>query len=126
MKIKRQKHKAAKARSIAAKGAKEPETKANGESKTSEIARTIEPPKKKPKLGRPSSHGKLVGKKPLFIKQKPDGLSDGNPPKREPASLNEFRPTGAKMDLKSRRTDKKRGKKEVPSCFPSALVIIHG
>ena len=60
MKAKRQKHKAAKARSIAAKTAKKLKAKAGSESETSDVTPMAEPPKKMTKLKRPSSPGKLV------------------------------------------------------------------
>ena len=50
MKAKRQKHKAANARSIAARAAKELQTEVGSEGETSDIAPTADPPKNKLKL----------------------------------------------------------------------------
>ena len=112
MKAKRQKHKAGKARSIAAGTAKKPKAKAGSESETSDITPTAEPPKKKTKLERPSSPGKLVEQTPLSTKPKSGEirLSRGS------------QTTDAKANLKSKPTDKKK-RKEVTSYFTPALVV---
>ena len=60
MKARRQKHKAGKARSMAANAAKKLKVKADSESETIGIVPSTEPPKKKPRLERLSSPGKLV------------------------------------------------------------------
>ena len=121
MKAKRQKHKAAKARSIAAKAAKKLKLKASSESETNDIASATEPPKKKPKLERPLSPGKLVGQKPLYAKQKSDDRPQGDPLRRKLKPSKDSQTTDAKVNLKSKPTDKKKKRKEVTSYLTPVL-----
>jgi len=118
MKAKRQKHKAAKARSIAAKAAKKLKVKASGESETNDIASTTEPPKKKPKLERPLSPGKLVGQNPLYAKQKSDDRPEGDPLRRKLKPSKDSHATDAKTNLKSKPTDKKKRKEVMSYLIP--------
>ena len=120
MKSKRQKHKAAKGRSIAAKAAKKLKVKAGGESKANDIASTTEPPKKKPKLERPLSPGKLIGQTPLYVEQKSDDQPEEDPPRRKLKASKDSQTTDAKMNLKSKPTNKKK-RKEVTSYLTPAL-----
>jgi len=115
MKAKRQKHKAAKARSIAAKAAKKLKVKAGGESETNDIASTTEPPKKKPKLEHPLS----LGQNPLYVKQKSDDQPEEDPPRRKLKPSKGSQTTDAKTNLESKPANKKR--KEVTSYLTSAL-----
>jgi hypothetical protein len=117
MKTKRQKHKAAKARSIAARAAKKLEMEASSESETNSVAQAAEPPKKKPKLERLSSPGKLVKQHPL-PKQKPDDRSDGNRLGRQPKeSPKESQATDAKTSTKSGPVGGRKKRKEVTNRF---------
>jgi hypothetical protein len=108
MKTKRQKHKAAKARSIAASAAKKLEIEAGSESETDDVAQTAEPPKKKPKL---------VKQHPLSTKQKSDDRPDGNEPKRQRESLKEPQSTDTKTSAKSKPVEKRKKRKEVTIWF---------
>jgi len=122
MKAKRQKHKAGKARSMAANAAKKLKAKADSESETSNIVPSIEPLKKKPKLERLSSPGKLVEQNSPSVKQKSDDRPDGDPLRRQPRRSKESQTTDAKTNTKSKLTDKKK-RKEVTSHFTPALVV---
>ena len=122
MKTKRQKHKAAKARSIAIKTAKKLETEDGNTSKTNGIAQTIEPPKKKQKLERPSSPSKSTKQNPLSAKPQPDDRPDGDRLKRQPSFSKESRTTDAKANLKSKSGEKRKKRKEVTNCSASTLV----
>ena len=117
MKAKRQKHKAGKARSIAAKAAKKLRVGADSESETNDIASATEPPKKKSKLERPLSPGKLVEQNPLYVKQKSDDRPEGDPLRRKLKPPKESQTTGAKTNLKFKPTDEKKKRKEVTSCL---------
>jgi len=97
MKAKRQKHKAAKARSLTARAAKKLETKASSDSETNDVTQTIEPLGKKPKLERPSSPEKLV--------------------KRQTRSSKGSQTTDAKVKLKSKLAGEGKKRKEVTNCF---------
>ena len=116
MKTKRQKHKAAKARSIAARAAKKLETKAGSESETDELVRTVEPPKKKPKLDLPSSPGKSVKPHPPSTKHKPDaGALDKAQFKRQHRSPK----VSQAADSSSQPIEKRKKRKEVTNSFTS-------
>ena len=124
MKAKRQKHKAGKARSMAANAAKKLKVKADSESETIGIVPSTEPPKKKPKLERLSSPGKLVEQNSPSVKQKSDDRPDGDPLKRQPRRLKESQTTDAKLNTKSKPTDKRK-RKEVTKYFTPTLVMSH-
>ena len=114
MKTKRQKHKAAKARSIAARAAKRLETKAGSESKTDELVRTVEPPKKKPKLDLPSSPGKSATPHPPSTKHKPNaGALDEAQLKRKHRSPKVSQAT----DSSPQPIEKRKKLKEVTNSF---------
>ena len=102
MKTKRRKHKAAKARSIAAREVKKLETVADSESETNDVTRTPKPPKKKPKLSLPSSPGKLVKPRPPPTKRKADDQPGGVRLKRQPRSPKASQVTDAKTSTKSK------------------------
>ena len=109
MKTKRRKHKTAKARSIAAREAKKLGTTADSESETNDTARTPEPPKKKPKLGLPSSHGKLVKPHPRPAKRKPDEIPSGEQHRPSKESI----ATNAMTNSKPQPVERKKKRKEV-------------
>ena len=114
MKTKRQKHKAAKARSIAARAAKKLETKAGSESETDELVRTVEPPKKKPKLDFPSSPGKSVKPHPPSTKHEPEtGTLDEAQLKRKHRSPKVSQAT----DSSPQPIEKRKKRKEVTNSF---------
>ena len=106
MKTKRQKHKAAKARSIAASAAKKLDIEAGSGSETNNAAQTAEPPKKK---------SKLVKQHPLPTKQKSDDRPDG--PKRQLKPLKEPQVTDTKPSAKSKPVEKRKKRKEVTIWF---------
>jgi len=108
MKTKRQKHKAAKARSIAARAVKKLVTKAGSDSETNDVAQTVEPRGKNPKLERPSPPGNLVKRYPLPAKQKPDDRPTG--------SLRGSQTADAKVKLKSKLAREGKKRKEVTNC----------
>ena len=114
MKNKRQKHKAAKARSIAARAAKKSETKAGSESGTDGLVRTVDPPKKKPKLDLPSSPGKSVKPHPPSTKHKPDPSAPN-----EAQLKRQHRPPKVSQatDLSPQPIEKRKKRKEVTNSF---------
>ena len=114
MKTKREKHKAAKARSIAARAAKKLETEASSESETNDVIRTVEPPKKKLKLGLPSSPGKLVKSHPSPTKRKLGAsIPDEARLKKQHKVSKEPQAVDTKTNQKSQPVDKKKKRKEV-------------
>jgi len=108
MKTKRRKHKAAKARSMAAREAKKLGTAADPSvSETNDAARAPEPPKKKPKLSLLSSPGKLVKPHTQPTRRKPDEVPSGKPhrPSKESAS------TDAMINSESQLLEKRKKQK---------------
>ena len=112
MKAKRQKLKVAKARANSAKGVEELETKKGTESEPNGVAQPIEPPKKKPRLGRPPSLGKSM--KQL----------DDDPQRRQPMSPKEPHTTDAKTNVETKPTDKRKKRKEVTNYLIPALTVV--
>ena len=132
MKTKRQKHKAAKARSIAARAAKKLESEAGSESETNDVVRTVEPPKKKPKLDLPSPPKKPVKPHPPATKLKSDAIIPKEArSKRQHAALKESQATDAKTNPKSQPVEKRKKRKEVTDSFTPhpyselRVVLIH-
>jgi hypothetical protein len=107
MKTKRQKHKAAKARSIAARAAKKQQKTAGSESETSDVAPTPDPPKKKPKLER-SSPRKSVNQPPLPAKQTPGVALDKSRSRTQGTLPRESKVTDVKTKLRSKPEAKKK------------------
>jgi hypothetical protein len=122
MKTKRQKHKEGKARSIATRAAKKSEAESSDESEASDVARTAEPPKKKPKLNLPSSPGRLAKPHPPPIKRKPDtGITNKTRSKTQHKPSKESQVTDEKAIPESQRVEKRKKRKEVTSDFTPAL-----
>ena len=126
MKTKRRKHKEAKARSIAARAAKKVQTKVGSESKTTDVALTSGPPKKKLESNNPPSR-MLASERPLPTKQQPGDLLDGGGPKRQGRSQKESKVTDAKVNQESKRieTGKKRKEVMIPATGNRETILIH-
>ena len=109
MKAKRQKHKTAKARSIAARAAKKLQRKADSESETSDVATVARPPKKKLKLGRSTSR-KLPSQHSPLTKPQTVDVQEENRLKRQGKSPKEPKIMGVKSNPKPKLvgTGKKR------------------
>lgn len=95
MKAKRQRHKAAKARSIAVRAAKKLQAKAGSDSETSDVAPTAGPPKKKPKLDRG-----LASQRPPPENQPPGDVLDESRSKKQGRSPKAPKLKGAKAGSK--------------------------
>ena len=116
MKAKRQKHKAAKARSISARAAKKLQTEVGSEDETSDVAPTADPPKKKLKLER-SSPRKLVNQHPPAAKKTPGVAVDHSRLKTHGRSPRESKVTDMETKLKSKLVEKRGKQKEVRNAF---------
>ena len=110
MKAKRQKHKAAKARSIAARSAKKLQTKV-GSASESDVAPTVGAPEKKLKLDRSSSRN-LASQRPPPTKQRVGVLDEGRP-KGQGRPPKEPKVTGAKTNSRLKLVDMGQKRKEV-------------
>ena len=109
MKAKRQKHKAAKARSIAARTAKKLQTKAETEPETSEVASLADSPKNRVKLSRSSSRDAANNRPPVTKRRLLDVPGESKSKGRGRSS----KVTGTRMNSKSKLVGMGKKRKEV-------------
>lgn len=112
MKAKRQKHKAAKARSIAARTAKKLQTKVETEPETSHGAPLVDPPKNRVKLSRSSSRN-APNKRPPTAKQRPLNIPGESGSKGRGRLPKEQKLTDVRTNSRSKLVELRKKRKEV-------------